>query len=126
MAQKVTLPSNVQWLVAPWHTVLSLTVEADQVSAVVSARVQWTGGSAATSRSVRLVRDSDGLVIASASGLPMNGNVTIANPTDVLMGDVLNLEVQATGAQQAPCQIQAPTSGFFGFGSSPGTYLNVS
>lgn len=118
---RVTLSSAKQWLIGDWHTVLAMTTS---VAGVVGARLKWSNGSAATTRSVQLV--VDGTPIDSADKLATSGVQLLGGfDAPVTTGARIELQVRATGAQQAACMVNSAKTGFFGLGADAGTYIEV-
>lgn len=118
---RVTLSNAKQWLIGDWRTVLTMTAPD---AGIVGARLKWSNGSAATTRSVQLLVDD--VPVDRADKLPISGAQLLGGiDTVVATGAQIELQVRATGAQQAACMINTAKTGFFGLGADAGTYIEL-
>ena len=138
---KIKKATAQQWFVSDWRDVTEFTPENGAVceddralvimaamgTPSIVARLEWTGGGAATRRAARLVlvRNGNPNPIVEINELGRNGVRFIEASWPLLPGDKIKLQVRAWGAQQASCMIQRATSGFFGLFAKPGTYIEV-
>lgn len=104
----------------------AIEITADETGAQFTARAQWvTCNDKNAPHAVRVVRVSDGAVIAaSTQATGKEGVVTATATADVLTGELYKLQTYCESAQ--PGNYVPPKSGgFLGIGNTPGTFLQI-
>ena len=127
---KVT-SSGGQWSWGGWVDcpgMPALTAPAAQAGATVTARGQWGQSTVSAEHQVRVVRVGNPyqpteVIATSNTSSGQSGYVTATKTIDVAAGDEFKLQIWASRGQSG--SVVAPNNGIFGWGASPGTYLEV-